>query len=91
MSSLYTNHVKQYIATRPWLPNLKYLVEEIYIKDDAGDDLNVDHSQYLQFILYRHNINTFGGEDMMRIANTVQEMFMKLRNDGIPIYLEVAE
>jgi len=65
------------------------MVWEEYIKDDLGDDLNVDYSNFLNFILYRSNINTFTGEEMMFISNLVQEMFMKLRNDRVPIFLEV--
>lgn len=78
MNSLYNKEVKQFVFTRDWPKHLVFDIIEY-----------MDPQPYLQFVFYRDNFNTFDGPDQLQIANMVNEVMMKLRNDGIPCYLEV--
>jgi len=73
--TLYTKEVRDFIRTRPWPTNLAWMVSE--------------YEEYLQFILFRDNFNSFDGDDQYQIAMKVKEVMEKIRGSGIPIYLEV--
>ncbi len=86
---LYTKEIDQYIDTRDWPKRLLYKIEEHQITDDAYILSTVSHPMYLQFVLFRANFDSLDGEDRLQTYTTVREVMMKLRKDGIPIYLEV--
>lgn len=78
--SLYTPEVKRFIFTRNWPKGLIVDIKEY-----------TEPAPYLQFIFYRDNFEQFDGERKQQIANTIQEVMMKLRRDGIPCFLEKKE
>lgn len=78
METLYTNEVREFINTRPWPVQLKFMVVE-YIEPEP----------YLQFVMFRDNFNPIETAGKLQIAGMINEMFLSLRNKGVPIYLEM--
>lgn len=78
--SLYTDEVRHYIRTRPWPKNLLMEVHEF---DDPAP--------FLRLVFFRDNFSSFDGIDQKYIASQVNDLMVKIRKDGIPIYMEVAE
>jgi hypothetical protein len=76
-NSLLTKDVQNYVYGRDWPKGLHIRL--------------IDKHSYIQFVLFRDNFNTFSGEDRYQIAMMVKECMEKIRADGIPIYMEVAE
>lgn len=75
--TLYSNEIRQYIQSRKWP---RGLIIEI-----------VEYEEHLGFKMFRDNFNAFDGEDRLQIAMQVKEVMEKVRQDGIPIYMEVAK
>lgn len=73
--SLYNNNIKQFVSSLKWPKGLVFDV--------------VEYEYHLGFRFYRDNMNTFDSEDLMQIASQVKEVMEKIRNDGIPCYMEV--
>lgn len=84
MQSLYTNEVREFIQTRDWPAGLILQVEENYTQLDDNQ-----FEPYLQVVFFRDNFSQFPSDAQQKIAFTMNAVMMKLRNDGIPIYLEV--
>lgn len=85
--TLYSREVREYIHSRDWPVGLVLDIEEQYVVlDEEQPDLV---APYLQIIFYRDNFNGFEPGKQLLIAQKMNEVMMKLRNDGIPCYLEV--
>jgi hypothetical protein len=76
--SLYTKEIWQYVRT---LPFPKHFVM------DTTEVLSDNPFPHLLFIIYRDNMLSFGEEDLLQIANSINEMMRKLRSDGVPCFL----
>ena len=87
-NSLLTKEIQQYIYGRDWPKGLQIRLIE---KRDV-DIYDLDNKrEYIQFVLFRDNFNSFDGEDRYQIAMMVKECMEKIRADGIQIYMQVAE
>lgn len=73
--SLYSIGIREYLGSRPWPKGLVFDI--------------VEYEMHLGFRLYRDNFNAFDAADRLQIAGQVKEVMEKIRNDGIPIYMEV--
>lgn len=78
METLYTNEVREFIHTRPWPLGFKFVIEE-YIEPEL----------YLQFVIFRDEFNPMETDEKLHVATIINEMFLNLRNKGVPIYLEM--
>lgn len=86
MTSLYTNEVRQYIHSRPWPKGVVFdVIEYDNVVPVAGVQIN---QQYLAFRFYLDNFATLSYDEMEHAKTVVTEVMWKLRNDGIPCYLE---
>lgn len=79
--SLYTPEVREYIWSRDWPKGLQL---DIFEDTTNVEGIDVPH---LNFVFYRDNWLTFDAQEHLKIANTVQEVITKLRNDGIHCYM----
>ena len=77
MNSLYTDELRTFVRTRDWPLKLIFHI--------------VEYDEYLGFVLFRDNFNSFDGEDRLQIAMMVKEVMEKIRKIGVPIYMEVRE
>ena len=82
--TLYSREVREYIRSRDWPKGLQLQIDEPMAEIDEGV-----FAPYLQIIFFRDNFNEFEPGEQLMIAQTMNEVMMKLRNDGIPCYLEV--
>lgn len=76
MATLYSDEVAKIIRLPDWP---KGLIIEV-----------VEKELFLQFILFRDNFETFDGEDKRHIAGLVGMTIKRIRDLGVPCYLEVA-
>ena len=77
MNTLYPPEVKIFVNTRPWPKGLIFDV--------------IEYEHHLGFRFYRDNFESFDGEGKQHIASIVQEVMNKIRNLGIPCYMEKME
>ena len=76
METLYTNEVREFINTRPWPFDFKFVVEEYM-------------GSHLQFVIFRDTFNPMETDEKLQVASMINEMFLSLRTKGVPIYLEM--
>lgn len=87
--TLYSNEVRDYVHSRDWPVGLILDIEEKFVEIDHREGSVPIGQAYLQIIFYRDNFGVFEPGKQLLIAQTMNEVMMKLRNDGIPCYLEV--
>lgn len=77
MNSLYTDEVRVIVRTQPFPEGLAIEIAE--------------YEGHLGFRLFRDNFETFDGVDKQYIAGLVGATIKRIRDVGIPCYLEVAK
>lgn len=86
MTSLYTPEIKRYVHSRPWPPKVIFDVIE-YDNMVPVNEVQV-RQQYLAFRFYLDNFASLSYDEMEQAKTVVLELMWKLRNDGIPCYME---
>lgn len=76
-NTLYQPDIKEFVRSREWP---KGLIMDV-----------VEYDHHLGFRFYRDNFIQFDMDDQMKIASTVKEVMEKIRNLGIPCYMEKME
>lgn len=86
MTSLYTPQIKQYVHSRPWPSKVIFdVIEYDNMVDVSGVSIQ---QQYLAFRFYLDNFASLSYDEMEHTKTVLLEVMWKLRNDGIPCYME---
>lgn len=82
MESLYSNEIRRFIKSQPWPARLEWRVVERSTPDTGP---------FLQFVLFRDNINALDSDDKLHLAKLLNEVLHGVQKNGVPIYTEVAK
>lgn len=77
--TLYTDEIKQMLSELARTHTLpRGLVFDV-----------VEYEHHLALRLYRDNFETFDGVDKQQIANKIGDIILRIRQKGVPCYMEV--
>lgn len=82
MDSLYTEELEKYLHAQDWPKGFAWRIIEI-------DDRETNR-RYLQFQVFRDNLNALDGVDKLRVAKMLNDCLSRISKSGVPIYTEVA-
>lgn len=74
---LVTPELYRYVHAQDWPQALKYDLSEA--------------DGFVWLLMYRDNFLGFDGVDLEQIANVTNRVFLKLRANGIPIFLKILD
>lgn len=81
MDSLYSDDISKYLHSRDWPQSFRWRIIEINDTEWGR--------RYLNFQVFRDNINAMDGVDKLRVAKLMQEALMYVSKHGTPIYTQV--
>lgn len=72
---LLTRNIHTFIDEQEWPKGFEYR--------------KLDKGEFVRIQLYRLNINSFDADDKLQLAKVLNETLWAIRNNGVPIYIEV--